>query len=232
MHFIVAATVVDPRKNEDAEFAYGSGQIDPLKAVDPGLVFNASEADYVDLLCNEGYNTSLIRLITGDSSSCSSEAPGKTWDLNYPSFALSLLDGGQVNATYRRTVTNVGSPNSTYYSLVSMPPAFTVSVVPPVLTFSKVGEKKSFTVKLTGLPIVQVPIISGSLVWTDGNHIVRSPIVVFNNMPSSFASLDENTQKRNSLMEKFQHLPQGRDNLRKLYPVPMAKTVAPGRYRV
>lgn len=230
MHFIVAATVMDPRKNEDAEFAYGSGQIDPLKAVDPGLVFNASEADYVDLLCNEGYNTSLIRLITGDSSSCSSEAPGKTWDLNYPSFALSLLDGGQVNATYTRTVTNVGSsPNSTYYSSVSMPPAFTVSVVPPVLTFSKVGEKKSFTVKLTGSPIVQVPIISGSLVWTDGNHIVRSPIVVFNNMPSSFASLDENTQKRNSLMEKFQHLPQGRDNLRKLYPVPMAKTVALGR---
>ncbi|KAK1370546.1 hypothetical protein POM88_036638 [Heracleum sosnowskyi] len=88
---MTTATIMDPRKNSDAEFAYGSGQIDPLKAVDPGLVFDALEADYEDFLCNEGYNASLVRLISGDASKCSS--PGKTWDLNYPSFALSLLDG-------------------------------------------------------------------------------------------------------------------------------------------
>ncbi|KAK1373168.1 hypothetical protein POM88_029361 [Heracleum sosnowskyi] len=64
---MTTANIMDPRKNSDAEFAYRSGQIDPLKAVDPGLVFDASEADYVDFLCNEGYNASLVRLISGDA---------------------------------------------------------------------------------------------------------------------------------------------------------------------
>uniref|UniRef100_A0A162A3Y3 Inhibitor I9 domain-containing protein n=1 Tax=Daucus carota subsp. sativus TaxID=79200 RepID=A0A162A3Y3_DAUCS len=88
---MTTATIMDSRKNPDAEFAYGSGQIDPMKAVDPGLVFDASEADYINFLCGEGYNISTIRLISGDASNCSTAS--KTWDLNYPSFALSLLDG-------------------------------------------------------------------------------------------------------------------------------------------
>lgn len=59
------------RKNEDAEFAYGSGHINSLTALDPGLIFDATESNYVDFLCKQGYNTTL--------------QPGKAWDLNYPS---------------------------------------------------------------------------------------------------------------------------------------------------
>ncbi|KAA8539862.1 hypothetical protein F0562_026554 [Nyssa sinensis] len=194
---MTTATIMDPRKNDDAEFAYGSGHINPLKAVDPGLVFDATEADYVHFLCKEGYNTTLVRLISGDSSSCPSDKPGKTGDLNYPSFALSLLDGEQIIATFPGTVINVGSPNSTYYSKVSMPPSFSIVVEPSVLTFSDFGEKKSFTVKVNNTPLIQVPIISGLIEWTDGSHIVRSPIVVFNNMPSIWASLGDYSQKTN-----------------------------------
>ena len=189
---------MDPRKNEDAEFAYGSGHINPLKAVDPGLVFDASEADYVDFLCKQGYNTTHLRMITGDSSVCPSNEPGKAWDLNYPSFGLSLLDGEPVQASYLRTVTNVGSPNSTYHSNITMPPSFAVLVEPPVLTFSEVGEKKSFKVIITGSPIVQVPVISGAIEWTDGNHVVRTPISVFNNKPYLFAPLDDYPGKKYS----------------------------------
>ncbi|XP_074358073.1 cucumisin-like [Apium graveolens] len=225
---MTTATIMDPRKNSDAEFAYGSGQIDPLKAVDPGLVYDASEADYVNFLCNEGYNTSLVRLISGDASNCST--PGTTWDLNYPSFALPLLDGEEVSATYTRTVTNVGSPNSTYNYEAFLLPPFTVVVEPTILTFTEVGEKKSFTLKIVGPPIVQVPIISGSLVWTDGNYTIRSPIVIFNNIPTSFAALDENTQKQTSLERKMLELPQGQEYLSKLQPIPMTRTTVPGKY--
>ncbi|KAL0324369.1 UNVERIFIED_CONTAM: Cucumisin [Sesamum calycinum] len=54
---MTTAYVMDPRKHEDLEFAYGSGQINPVAARDPGLVFDASEADYINFLCKQGYNT-------------------------------------------------------------------------------------------------------------------------------------------------------------------------------
>ncbi|KAJ4847128.1 hypothetical protein Tsubulata_047396 [Turnera subulata] len=191
---MTTAAIMDPRKNEDAEFAYGSGHLNPLKAVDPGLIYDASEADYVNLLCSEGYNTTLVRIISGDNNSCPSNT-GKTWDLNYPSFALSLLDGENVMAVFPRTVTNVGSPNSTYYANVSIPPPLIATVEPSALSFSEVGEKKSFTLKITGSPIINTPVISGSLQWSDGTHVVRSPIAVFNNMPSIWASIEEEPQR-------------------------------------
>ncbi|WOG91390.1 hypothetical protein DCAR_0310639 [Daucus carota subsp. sativus] len=200
---MTTATIVDPRKNEDGEFAYGSGQINPIEAVDPGLIFNASEADFVNFLCAEGYNSTLVGLISGDSSTCPGTL-GKATDLNYPSFALSLLDGEQIDVTYPRTVTNVGSPNSTYFAWVTMPPEFTVVVEPSTLTFGEVGDTKSFTVRITGSPLYQVPLVSGSIQWTDGTHNVRTPIALFNNMPTIWASLgstsplEKNTQPWNA----------------------------------
>ncbi|XP_063949552.1 cucumisin [Daucus carota subsp. sativus] len=223
---MTTATIMDSRKNPDAEFAYGSGQIDPMKAVDPGLVFDASEADYINFLCGEGYNISTIRLISGDASNCSTAS--KTWDLNYPSFALSLLDGEEVSATYTRTVTNVGSPNSTYIYEAFLPPPFTVVVEPTVLTFTEVGEKKSFTLKIVGSPIVQVPIVSGSLAWTDGNHTIRSPIVIFNDMPTSFSLYEDTLEK--STLQKVLELQQGQNYMSILEPLPMTRTTVRSKY--
>ncbi|KAB2018218.1 hypothetical protein ES319_D08G214200v1 [Gossypium barbadense] len=86
---MTTATVVDPNKHEDLEFAYGSGQINPAQAIKPGLVYDANETDYISFLCKQGYNTTTVRLITGDNSSvCSSTLNGRAWDLNYPSFLL------------------------------------------------------------------------------------------------------------------------------------------------
>ncbi|CAN1846622.1 unnamed protein product [Linum perenne] len=49
-----------------AEFAYGSGQLNPINATNPGLVYETSPQDYINLLCNLGYGTHKIRVITGE----------------------------------------------------------------------------------------------------------------------------------------------------------------------
>ncbi|KAF2313217.1 hypothetical protein GH714_009830 [Hevea brasiliensis] len=43
---MTTAYIMDSRKHPDLEFAYGSGHINPLDATDPGLVYDASVADY------------------------------------------------------------------------------------------------------------------------------------------------------------------------------------------
>ncbi|KAJ9706670.1 hypothetical protein PVL29_001915 [Vitis rotundifolia] len=192
---MTTAHVMDPRKHKDLEFAYGSGHINPLKATDPGLVYDASEADYISFLCKQGYDTSTLRLVTGDDSVCNSTQPGRAWDLNYPSFSLAVEDGNQIMGVFTRTVTNVGSPNSTYSAWVYMPTILNVTVEPSVISFSAIGEKKSFTVKVYGPMIWQQPIMSGAIWWTDGVHEVRSPLVVYTVLPggaySSYSMSDK-----------------------------------------
>lgn len=174
---------MDPLKNEDAELAYGAGHINPLRAVDPGLVLDASEQDYVSFLCSQGYNTTTLRLITGDSSSTCPNASNSldARNLNYPSFALAVVDGQPIQAVYHRTVTNVGTANSTYYVKIYTASDFTVDVSPAVLSFSSVGESKSFTVTLSssGKAISQRAIMSGAIEWVDGAHTVRMPIAIY-----------------------------------------------------
>ncbi|KAB2070919.1 hypothetical protein ES319_A08G188100v1 [Gossypium barbadense] len=183
---MTTATVVDPNKHEDLEFAYGSGQINPTQAIKPGLVYDANETDYISFLCKQGYNTTTVRLITGDNSSvCGNTLNGRAWDLNYPSFSLAVEDGKQIDGVFTRTVTNVGSANSTYTVQMYSPPEFSISVEPEVLSFSTIGEKKSFTVKVGGGFISQQKITSGAIIWTDESeqYRVRSPVVVYNVLP-------------------------------------------------
>ncbi|KAL5727656.1 hypothetical protein ACHQM5_000826 [Ranunculus cassubicifolius] len=183
---MTTANVMDRSKHEDAEFAYGSGHINPVKAIHPGLVYDASESDYIDYLCKNGYNTKSLRLVTGDSSVCKSTTiTGNSWDLNYPSFSLAIVDGEHINGTFTRTVTNVGSNTSTYYVSVKVADFIKVEVKPAVLRFKARGEKRKFTVKISGPEIVQQPIVSGSITWSDGKHVVRSPLIVYSVLPST-----------------------------------------------
>ncbi|KAL5554861.1 hypothetical protein UlMin_037097 [Ulmus minor] len=182
---MTTATILDPRKHEDREFAYGSGHINPDKALNPGLVYDACAADYINFLCKQGYNATTLSYITGDnSSSCSGVTPGRGWDLNYPSFSVPVEDGQKINAVFTRTVTNVGSANSTYSLIIYTRSSISITVEPASLSFSAVGEKKNFTVTVTGGPITQQQIESGAIMWTDdAQHVVRSPLVIFNYIP-------------------------------------------------
>ncbi|KAL5101962.1 hypothetical protein RYX36_006289, partial [Vicia faba] len=170
---------MSPVNNRDAEFGYGAGEVDPVKALHPGLVYDADEEDYIKLLCGHGFNTTAaLKLITRDNSSCSEITPGSARDLNYPSFALKAAHPKQhVSGRFHRTVTNVGTPFSTYRAIVTAPRGLHIYVIPSVLSFTSLGENHTYVVIVDG--VLKKSMESASLTWDDGYFNVRSPIVIF-----------------------------------------------------
>ncbi|KAF2300790.1 hypothetical protein GH714_015817 [Hevea brasiliensis] len=173
-------------KHKRAEWQYGSGQIDPTKALDPGLVYDMSERDYVRFLCKQGYSGSALSTLTGEKINCSSihSSKGNSHDaLNYPSMHIFVENSNDtISAVFHRIVTNVGSANSTYKATVKAPNGFKITCTPDTLVFNKVNEKKSFRVTVQGPspfdPDNTTVILSGSLEWSDSEHKVRIPIVI------------------------------------------------------
>lgn len=155
--------------------AMGAGQVDPNRALDPGLIYDATPQDYVNLLCTMNFTQNQILSITRSNSyNCSTPNA----DLNYPSF-ITLHDNS--NATivqkYHRAVTNVGGSAATYKAKITAPVGSVISVSPDTLVFGKQYEQQSYDLsiqyKADGVSF-------GELVWVEdnGNHTVRSPITV------------------------------------------------------
>ncbi|KAK3022908.1 hypothetical protein RJ639_046452 [Escallonia herrerae] len=151
-------------KNQEAEFAYGAGHIDPVKATNPGLVYDTLKDDYIQMLCNLKYDDRTIR------------TDGTAKDLNQPS-VTAQVKVKPFKVEFRRTVTNVVAASSTYKATVSKPPQLSVSVEPSSLSFKSLNEKKSFVVNVSGNDLESMA--SASLVWSDGTHSVQSPVVLY-----------------------------------------------------
>ncbi|KAL6005529.1 hypothetical protein ACLOJK_006096 [Asimina triloba] len=108
--------------------------------------------------------------------------------LTVHSEVMSPENGQPINRTFARTVTNIGPPNSTYRAIVYAP-TFHFSVEPNVLSFSNVDEKQSLTVKVSGCPIAQQPILSGYIASKDGHNVVRSPVIESTVLPNGTTPL-------------------------------------------
>ncbi|XP_008794749.2 subtilisin-like protease SBT5.3 [Phoenix dactylifera] len=155
-------------------FSYGSGHVQPNRAMDPGLVYDLTTNDYLNFLCALGYNSTQIAIFSIDSFSCPSKPP-KLEDLNYPSITIPDLSG---SITVTRAMKNVGSPG-TYIVRVREPRGISVSVNPTSLTYDKIGEEKKFEVTLkVKKGHASTDYVFGGLIWSDGKHYVRTPIVV------------------------------------------------------
>ncbi|KAF6176310.1 hypothetical protein GIB67_011099 [Kingdonia uniflora] len=154
-------------------FNYGTGHVRPTKASDPGLVYDASYTDYLLHLCDNGVGNADPKFKCPHR-----KVPPSTSNLNYPSLAISSLKG---STTVKRTVTNVGGSGKTvYFSKIDQPEGFSVIINPRILHFSHVGEKKNFTIQVqkgTGKNTIG-EYFFGWYLWTDGIHVVRSPIAV------------------------------------------------------
>ncbi|XP_014504298.1 subtilisin-like protease Glyma18g48580 [Vigna radiata var. radiata] len=156
-------------------FDYGSGHIQPNHAMDPGLVYDMRKRDYLNFICAHDHSQNFLRYFSSISYNCPESY--NIENLNYPSITVANRGLNPINVT--RTVTNVGTPTSTYVVKANITEGFKVLVQPSSLSFKTIGEKKTFRVILqaTSWPSNGFPVF-GNLSWTDGNHTVTSPIVV------------------------------------------------------
>ncbi|XP_057770105.1 subtilisin-like protease SBT4.3 [Salvia miltiorrhiza] len=169
------------KKVGDAEFAYGAGHIDPIRATSPGLVYDTSIDDYIKLLCSLGYNTTTIRRITRDSKiECpkTGNIGSKHHDLNYPSMTAKVEKNQPFLVKFSRRVTNVGRAKGVYGVKIIKDSDIDIVVKPRILRFKALNERKSFVVRVKG-KISGGKKIGASIEWSDGIHRVGSPIVVY-----------------------------------------------------
>ncbi|KAL1208465.1 Subtilisin-like protease SBT4.11 [Cardamine amara subsp. amara] len=161
------------------EFAYGAGHVDPIAATNPGLVYDLTKSEYLAFLCGMNYNVTTLKLISGEAVTCTEKILPR--NLNYPSMSAKLGSNSSFTVTFNRTVTNVGTPNSTYKSKVVLNHGskLNVKVLPSVLSMKLLNEKQSFTVTVSGNDLDSKLPSSANLIWSDGTHNVRSPIVVY-----------------------------------------------------
>ncbi|MGC1208407.1 MAG: S8 family serine peptidase, partial [Ornithinimicrobium sp.] len=155
------------RTGDDASpLDYGSGEVVPAPAYNPGLLYDAGAEDWVAYACSlEQY-----QLVGGECDEPLSDPS----DLNYPTIAIGDLAGTQ---TVTRTVTNVTDTEATYSSDTSQaPPGVEMTVEPATVTVPAGGEA-TFTVTFDYDGAALDTYTFGTLVW-DGPSTVTSQIAI------------------------------------------------------
>lgn len=144
-------------------------------------MYEADAKSYINMLCSQGYNETSLRLLTGESVTCSSKlSENGVWELNYPSMMIVRDVSEPIFVQFPRTVTNVGPPKSTYQAKLDAPLGMNVTVEPDTLSFTSSNQKMSYNVKIESRVVPDdYALLSGALTWSSGNYSVRSPIVVY-----------------------------------------------------
>ncbi|OVA02302.1 Peptidase S8/S53 domain [Macleaya cordata] len=164
-------------------FAMGAGQVNPERAIDPGLVYNIMPYEYITHLCTLGYARSEIFTITHRSVNCHEIlAKNRGFSLNYPSMTV-IFKPGRMSIMIKRQLTNVGSPNSTYSVEVKAPEGVKIRFKPQHLTFNHVYQSLSYRVWFISRKRKASEVIhaQGHLTWVhtqNSYYKVRSPISV------------------------------------------------------
>ncbi|XP_030516092.1 subtilisin-like protease 4 [Rhodamnia argentea] len=166
--------ILDERLEPADVFAVGAGHVDPVKAIDPGLVYDIQPKGYIPYLCGLGYTDKQVAAIAQKPVKCSSSIP--EGELNYPSFSVALGPP----QTFTRKVTNVGTGNSSYAVVVVPPQGVHISVKPAILSFSKLNQKATYSVTFRRESCAGMTgnYSQGYLRWDSKKYSVRSPISV------------------------------------------------------
>ncbi|XWS37734.1 hypothetical protein CRYUN_Cryun19dG0070500 [Craigia yunnanensis] len=159
-------------------YDHGAGHINPLRALDPGLIYDIEAQDYFEFLCTQKLTTTQLKVFGKYSNRSCHHTLASPGDLNYPAISVVFPKDTAISVlTLHRTVTNVGPPVSNYRVVVSPFKGATVKVDPESLNFTRKNQKLSYKITLTTKSPQTMPEFGG-LVWKDGVHKVRTPIVI------------------------------------------------------
>ncbi|KAL7229612.1 hypothetical protein ACSBR2_008173 [Camellia fascicularis] len=159
-------------------YDHGAGHIHPLKALDPGLIYDIEAQDYFDFLCTQGLTSFQLEVFAKFANRSCRQSLANRGELNYPALSAVFQENSKVTVvTIHRTVTNVGPPVSNYHAMVSPFKGAFVNVEPTMLKFTSKLQKLSYKVTFTTKSRQTQPEF-GNLIWKDGVHRVRSAIVI------------------------------------------------------
>lgn len=158
----------------------GSGEIRPMRALDPGLAFETSMIDHLNFLCYYGYKQKTIRSMSNNPNFLCPKSPAEELisGINYPTISIGRLSRHAGPRKIKRVVTNMGSSTSTdnvtttYVASVNAPPGLMVKVVPEKIVFRRGVKTASFKVFFDGKEASN-GYKFGDVTWSDGSHIVR-----------------------------------------------------------
>ncbi|WP_243855092.1 S8 family peptidase [Diaminobutyricimonas sp. TR449] len=139
-------------------FAQGAGHVDPTKYFEPGLVYLNGVPDWLAYLQGLGYDAGVDPI---DAS-----------NLNLASIAVGTLTAPE---TVTRTVT--ATQSGTFAASVSGLAGIDVEVSPATLAVTE-GESYEFSVTFTRTDAALDEFATGSISWTSGDTIARSPVAV------------------------------------------------------
>ena len=148
-------------------YAQGAGNVRPDRMLNPGVIFDARERDWLGLLEGVGLDTD------------SGVQPIDPSDYNAPSIAIGKLVGSQ---TVTRKVTAV-KPGS-YQTTISVP-GVAATVNPSTLNFTREGQTMTVTITLTPKEAPLSEAAFGSLTFEGAGALARVPIVVVPQAPDA-----------------------------------------------
>ncbi|CAN0917941.1 Subtilisin-like protease SBT1.7 [Linum grandiflorum] len=162
--------------NDSTPFDHGAGHVNPVAALNPGLVYDLMAEDYLGFLCALNYTDMQIKSVARKNYTCDHSKKYSVANLNYPSFAVNV-DTTQ----HSRTLTNVEVGPGAEYTVSVSPkeiPGVKIEVEPTTLSFENVNEKKTYTVTFTADSMPMSTNSFARLEWSNGKRTVGSPIAV------------------------------------------------------
>ncbi|XP_074312364.1 CO(2)-response secreted protease-like [Silene latifolia] len=150
----------------------GAGEISPVKALDPGLVFPTGVNDYFNFLCYCGYSKKNLRSMSSTKFNCPKVSSDQLIsNINYPSISIGGLKRNQTTSVTRHVI-NVGSSNATYTAVVRSPDGLRVNISPKKIIFKSGFTTASFNVTFHAKQ-ARTGYNFGSITWFDGLRIVH-----------------------------------------------------------